>query len=84
MVKKAKDLRGKSLPDLFEKMLTAARYFIVQKNNGAEFSERTMYDFWNTCFPSDFRITKKTCRVSNGKSKKKIKKVTRMCNFLIY
>ena len=33
MIKNAKDLRGESLPDLIEKRLIIARYFINQKNN---------------------------------------------------
>lgn len=68
MIKNAKDLRGKQLPDLFEKRFIIARYFINQKNNGKEFQEKDIYYMWNNYFPSDFRISnKRKLKLQGGK-----------------
>ena len=68
MIKNAKDLRGESLPDLIEKRLIIARYFINQKNNDKEFCEKDIYYMWNNYFPSDFRISKnRKLKLKEGK-----------------
>lgn len=53
-----KDLRGKYIPDMYEKGFIIARYFIKLKRDNIEFSEKDVFDMWQNSFPSDFRISK--------------------------
>lgn len=53
-----KDMRNKALPDLFEKKLIVARYFIKQKEKGKNINEMGIYNIWTNCFPKDFRLSK--------------------------
>lgn len=61
-------LGNNMLPDLYEKRLIIARYFINQKNSNKEFGEKEIYYMWNNYFPSDFRISKnKKLKLQLGK-----------------